>query len=66
MLAAGRCISTDRAMQGSTHVMPLCIVTGEAAGMAAVHAWKNHDGDVHAVNTEILRERLRAEGACLH
>lgn len=66
VLVAGRSISCDRPMQGTIRVMPLCIVTGEAAGMAAVHALRNHDGDVHAVNTDTLREGLRAHGAFFH
>jgi hypothetical protein len=35
LLVAGRCISTDRLMQGSTRVMPACFATGEAAGAAS-------------------------------
>ncbi len=35
LLVAGRCISADRPMQGSTRVMPSCIATGQAAGTAA-------------------------------
>jgi len=34
-LVAGRCISTDRYMQGSIRVMPGCFITGQAVGMAA-------------------------------
>ena len=40
LLTAGRCISTDEEAFGSLRVMPPCLVTGEAAGMAAVHAIK--------------------------
>lgn len=35
LLTAGRCISTDRKMNGSTRVMPCCFITGQAAGSAA-------------------------------
>lgn len=65
VLVAGRSISTDRTVQGSTRVMPVCLAMGEAAGMAAAHAMQNHQNDVHAVNTDTLRERLRAEGGYL-
>ncbi len=65
VLVAGRCISADRPVQGSIRVMPVCLVVGEAAGMAAAHAAQNHASDVHAVDTNHLRERLRAEGAYL-
>ena len=35
LLVAGRCISTDRAMQASVRVVPGCMITGEGAGTAA-------------------------------
>lgn len=62
VLVAGRCISTDEIVQGSTRVQPTCLVTGEAAGMAAVHALKNHSSDIHAVDTNFLRRRLKEVG----
>lgn len=65
VLVAGRCVSADRPVQGSIRVMPVCLVMGEAAGMAAAHAVKSHDSNVHAIDTDRLRERLREEGAYL-
>jgi hypothetical protein len=65
VLVAGRSISTDRLVQGSTRVMPVCLVMGEAAGMAAAHAVQTHGGDVHAVDVPRLRARLVQEGAYL-
>lgn len=65
VLVAGRSISCDRVVQGSVRVMPVCLAMGEAAGMAAAHATQNHDGDVHAVDTDRLRDRLREEGGYL-
>ena len=62
VLTAGRCISTDEAAFGSLRVMPPCLVTGEAAGMAAQHAIKQSSGDVHKVDTQYLRKRLKEEG----
>ncbi len=35
VLVAGRCVSTDRPVQGSLRVMPGCFITGQAAGVAA-------------------------------
>ena len=35
LLVAGRCISTDRAMQASIRIVPGCMITGQAAGTAA-------------------------------
>ena len=63
VLVAGRSISTDRRTQGSTRVMPVCLAMGEAAGAAAAMA--TADGDVHAVDTDALRARLKEAGAYL-
>lgn len=38
LLVAGRAISCDRLVMGSTRVMPCCLTTGEAAGVAAALA----------------------------
>jgi len=63
VLVAGRSVSTDRVVQGSTRVMPVCLVMGEAAGAAAVMTLET--ADVHAVDTDRLRARLRDCGAYL-
>ena len=65
VLVAGRSISTDRAVQGSTRVMPVCLCMGEAAGIAAAMSAAAETPDVHAVDTDALRETLRANGAYL-
>lgn len=65
VLVAGRCISTDRLVQGSIRAMPACLATGEGAGLAAALAAKQARPDVHAVDTATLRTRLREEGAYL-
>jgi len=41
VLVAGRCVSTDRYMQGSIRVMPGCFITGQAAGVAAAISAEN-------------------------
>ncbi len=42
LLVAGRCISVDRQALASTRVMPNCLSTGEAAGIAAaIHSKKD-------------------------
>ena len=64
VLAAGRSISCDRRLLASVRVMPNCLCTGEAAGMAAAMA-AQADGNVHMVDTDILRQRLRNKGAYL-
>jgi len=63
VLVAGRCISTDRQVNGSIRIMACCLNTGEAAGIAA--AMSVDDGDVHGVDTDELRERLRSYGGYL-
>ncbi len=65
VLVAGRSISCDRRVLGSVRVMPVCLAMGEAAGLAAALAARHTGGDVHAVNVELLRGRLREEGAYL-
>jgi len=65
VLAAGRCVSSDRATQGSLRVMPPCLCMGEAAGIAAKLAAELPEADVHAVDVQKLRRRLREEGAYL-
>jgi hypothetical protein len=65
VLVAGRCISTDRATQGSVRVMPNCFALGEAAGCAAAWAAKQHAGDVRAVDVAGLRAALVKHGAYL-
>jgi hypothetical protein len=65
VLVAGRCISTDRTVQGSTRPMPTCLAMGEAAGVAAAMAARQPSADVHAVDAQSLRARLRERGAYL-
>jgi hypothetical protein len=65
VLVAGRCISTEQIVQGSVRVQSACLVTGEAAGMAAVHALQHHKNDVHLVDVDYLRKRLKEEGQYL-
>ncbi|NLO74403.1 MAG: FAD-dependent oxidoreductase [candidate division WS1 bacterium] len=64
VLVAGRCISTDRPVNGSVRIMACCLTTGEAAGLAAALAARD-SGDVHDIDTEDLRRRLRGYDAYL-
>lgn len=61
---AGRCISTDRYMQGSVRVMPGCFITGQAAGMAASIAIDKKT-ETRGVSVKELQQRLKAIGAYL-
>jgi len=65
VLVAGRCISSDREVNGSVRVMPVCLATGEAAGVAAAFAAAKLPCDVHAVEPGRLRTRLRELGQYL-
>lgn len=62
LLVAGRIISCDRRILGSVRVMPNCLTTGEAAGLAA--AMSAQEGvSVHGIDTDALRAKLRGYGA---
>lgn len=63
VIVAGRCISADDESFGSLRVMPVCLVTGEAAGVAAAMAADSDSPDVHLVDTNVLRDKLRENGA---
>lgn len=65
ILTAGRAISCDRLTHGSVRVMPVCLCTGEAAGIAAAMAAAAEAHDAHAVAPSELRQRLKAHGAYL-
>jgi hypothetical protein len=62
VLTGGRIVSTDPAAFGSLRVMPSCLVTGEAAGLAAALAAKQSAHDVHKIDVQHLRKRLKEEG----
>lgn len=64
VLVAGRSISTDRIVQGSVRVMPVCLAMGEAAGTAAALALAEN-GTVREVDTDRLRDILRENGGYL-
>ncbi len=65
VLVAGRSVSAEQIVQGSIRVLPVCLAMGEAAGLAAALAARAESPDVHAVDVERLRARLREEGAFL-
>ncbi|MDW7656239.1 MAG: FAD-dependent oxidoreductase [Bacillota bacterium] len=61
---AGRCISTTHEALASTRIMPTCIATGQAAGLAAAIA-DQHNVAASAVNTTELRQMLVDDGALI-
>jgi hypothetical protein len=64
ILVAGRCVSTDRSIQGSLRVMPGCLITGQAAGMAASLMAKENKRS-RDISITALQARLRGMGAYL-
>ncbi len=61
LLAAGRNISVTSGMWDITRVIPVCAVSGEAAGTAAAMA-----DDFPALDVAALQSRLTAQGVRLH
>jgi hypothetical protein len=57
LLAAGRCISTDRQAFGAIRVIPIVMCIGESAGYASVLAVKC-GCDVNGINVSTLKEVL--------
>lgn len=64
LLVAGRCISSDHNALASVRIMPTCIATGQAAGMAVSMAC-NKSIKTSQVDTDVLRKRLAADGALI-
>ena len=64
LLVAGRCVSATSEAAGAIRVMPPCMATGHAAGIAAAMAVKENTS-VKKIDTVALREELKAEGAYL-
>ena len=65
LLVAGRTICSDRVSNGSLRIMPACMCSGEAVGIAAKLACDMEQINIHKVNTQTLRKRLMEEGAYL-
>jgi hypothetical protein len=64
LLVSGRCISTDRLVQGSIRVMPCCFITGQAAGTAAALCGMQ-DIATSELDVGLLRRTLKDRGAYL-
>ncbi len=64
VLAAGRCVSCDRYIQGSLRVMAGCYITGQAAGVAAALAAR-HGVATREVSVKELQGLLKQMGAYL-
>lgn len=62
LLAAGRCVASDRLANSALRVQATCMATGQAAGAIAALAAKNRT-PVGAVPLDQLRRLLREHGA---
>lgn len=65
LLAAGRCISGTEAMWDITRVIPVCAVSGEAAGTAAALCVRAGCA-VSALDVGALQAKLRESGVRIH
>lgn len=61
LITAGRCTSATEAMWDVTRVIPVCAVTGEAAGAAAAVC-----KDFAGINIAELQDHLRTQGVKIH
>ena len=64
LLAAGRCISADFQVADTTRLIPVCWVTGQAAGIAAALSIQGKCR-VRNVNVDTLQKALRQQGVYL-
>lgn len=64
LMLAGRCISVDDHVIGSTRVMSCCMAMGQAAGLGAALALENNQ-EPGQVDIKILREKLVKQNAIL-
>jgi len=65
VLVAGRTICSERIANGTLRIMPACLCSGEAVGMAAKFACDMENVNIHKVDVQQLRKRLMEEGAYL-
>jgi len=63
VLAAGRCVSTDRDTNSALRVKATCMALGQAAGLAAAIVVRDGIGSMADVPTDKLRKELSKTGA---
>ena len=61
LLTAGRCISAADDLWNATRVIPVCAVSGEAAGTAAALSC-----DFPSLDIAVLQQKLRSQGVRVH
>ncbi len=63
LMAAGRCISVTDEMWDITRVIPVCAVTGEAAGLAAAMTDNLENIDISALQAELTNRGVKLHWA---
>ena len=61
LLSVGRCMSSDDTLWEISRVIPVCAVTGEAAGVAAAMV-----DNLEKIDVKLLQSKLKANGVKLH
>ncbi|MEG1585602.1 MAG: FAD-dependent oxidoreductase [Bacteroidales bacterium] len=61
LLVAGESVSVDYRMANSFRQLPLCLTTGEAAGIAAARVVKMRHSDIRQVNIALIQRGLRKD-----
>lgn len=64
LMLAGRCISVDPVVFGSSRIMPTCMAVGEGTGIGAALAAKQNILP-EEVDVQVIRKKLREYGAIL-
>jgi hypothetical protein len=65
LLTAGRCISVGKTAWDITRAIPVCAVTGEAAGTAAAFFCEEKADAFLDIKVTALQERLKAQGVVI-
>jgi hypothetical protein len=65
LLAAGRCVSSERAANASARVFGPCTVTGQAAGTAAAQLLADKTPSFETLDIAKLRQILKKDGALI-
>ena len=62
LLVAGRCLSAEHEAHSAVRIMPICACMGQAAGTAIALAHQTNT-NTHTVNTDMVRQKLKENGA---
>ena len=65
LTVCGRCMSSDSTVWDATRVIPVCGVTGEAAGLACAMAIRGNGGSVNTLAPRDVADAMRERGNLL-